>query len=155
MNIRPMTFDDYDAVFALWQGTPGLGLRQFDDSLEGVTRFLRRNPETSFVAVENGEVAGVILCGHDCRRAHIYHVAVRADMQRRGVGTALVAAVVEALRKENIHKASLTAFADNEAGNRFWDKAGFHRRDDLFYRDRVITGEEELAAILDAGNRTP
>lgn len=146
MEIRLMAVADYDAVFALWQDMPGMELRGFDDSRAGIARFLRRNPGTNFVAIEKGTVAGVILCGHDGRRAHIYHAAVRPDMQRNGTGKALAAAILDALRKENIHKASLTVFAGNEQGNRFWESLGFCRRTDLLYRDRIVTGEKELAA---------
>ena len=54
MNIRIMTANDYDAVYALWMSCTGMGLNTIDDSKEGITKFLIRNPETCFVA-ESGE----------------------------------------------------------------------------------------------------
>ena len=63
--IRTMTMEDYDGVYALWTKIRGFGLRSVDDSREGIERFLRRNPATSVVAVEDGRVVGSILCGHD------------------------------------------------------------------------------------------
>ena len=68
MNLRPMTIADYDGVYALWMSCRNMGFNDVDDSREGIERFLRRIPETVFIAVEDGEVEGVILGGHDGRR---------------------------------------------------------------------------------------
>ena len=45
MNIRIMTIDDYDEVYALWLSCKGMGLNTSDDSREGIRRFLDRNPD--------------------------------------------------------------------------------------------------------------
>jgi ribosomal protein S18 acetylase RimI-like enzyme len=37
-----------------------------------------------------------------------------------------------------ISKCHLFVFKDNEAGNKFWDKIGFTRRDDLFIYSKSI-----------------
>lgn len=66
--IRVMTIEDYDEVYKLWKKIRGFGIRSIDDSKEGVERFLRRNPTTSFVAVKEGKIVGSILCGHDGRQ---------------------------------------------------------------------------------------
>ena len=55
-EIRVMTIDDYDEVYSLWQTIHGFGIRSIDDSREGVLRFLKRNPTTSVVAVEDGKI---------------------------------------------------------------------------------------------------
>ncbi len=47
MQIRKMTLDDYDQVYALWLSCPGMGLNNLDDSREGIDRYLRRNPNTA------------------------------------------------------------------------------------------------------------
>ena len=74
--IRIMTIDDYDGVRDLWMKIKGFGIRSIDDSREGVEQFLKRNPTTSVVAVEDGKIVGSILCGHDGRRGCFYHVCV-------------------------------------------------------------------------------
>lgn len=53
MNIRKMSIDDYEDVYALWTSCKGMGLNNLDDSKEGIEKFLLRNPETCFVAEEN------------------------------------------------------------------------------------------------------
>lgn len=138
MKIRPMTAGDYEAVYALWLSTPGMGLNTIDDSREGIEKYLRRNPTTCFVAEEGAEVVGAILAGHDGRRGYIHHTAVREALRGQGVGSALVEAAMGALKAEGIQKVALVVFGRNENGNRFWARKGFERRDDLVYRNRAI-----------------
>ena len=142
MQLRLLTMDDYNSIYALWSSTPGMGLRTLDDSNEGIERFLKRNPTTCFAALNDMEsIIGVILCGHDGRRGYIYHMAVAPECRRLGIGTMLVDAPLEALRQEGIHKAALVAFSTNEAGNRFWESIGFSERKDLVYRNKEISLE--------------
>jgi ribosomal protein S18 acetylase RimI-like enzyme len=141
IKIRLMTGEDYPRLRGLWQAVPGMGLRSLDDSERGIGRFLARNPGTCFVAEAGGELAGAILSGHDGRRGHIYHAAVREEWRRRGIGKALVQAVEAALAREGIAKIALAAYKTNKAGNRFWEKSGFLSRKDLVYRDKSLNRE--------------
>jgi phosphoribosylformimino-5-aminoimidazole carboxamide ribotide isomerase len=137
LNIRPMTMNDYDAAYAMWLRC-GNGLNNIDDSREGIERYLRRNPTTSFVAEENGVLAGVILCGHDGRRGYIQHACVSPDFRRRGIGRKLVQRALAALKAEQITKVALVAFKKNEGGNAFWAHEGFTLREDLNYRNLAL-----------------
>ena len=130
--------DDYDSVYALWLSCPGMGLNDLDDSREGIARYLARNPDTCFVAVERGHIIGAILTGHDGRRGYISHTAVSPSRQRQGVGRQMVETALKALKAQGIHKVNLVAFARNENGNAFWEKMGFTQRPDLVYRNRAL-----------------
>lgn len=136
--IRAMTIDDYEAVYQLWSGTAGVGMRSLDDSREGVEKFLKRNPTTCFVAEQEGSLLGVTLAGHDGRRGYIYHTAVSTLHRGRKIGGALIDAVIEAMRKEQINKIALVVMADNENGKAFWEALGFTERTDLAYMDKSI-----------------
>jgi len=138
MIIRKMTIADYDYVYDLWLKTPGMGLNNSDDSRQGIEKYLRRNPETCFVAEKDNMIIGVILCGNDGRRGYIHHTAVSVLERKNGVGTALVNAAVNALKSEGINKVALVVFAKNELGNSFWEKSGFTVREDLIYRNKTI-----------------
>ena len=139
--IREMRMEDYDQVYALWNEIKGFGIRTVDDSREGVERFLKRNPTTRVVAVQNGRVIGNILCGHDGRRAGLYHVCVREDCRKHGIGKAMVTACMRRLQEEKINKVSLVAFRDNEVGNHFWNREGWELREDLNCYDFVLNEE--------------
>ena len=140
-TIREMTEEDYDQVYALWMSIHGFGIRSIDDSREGVSRFLKRNPTTSVVAVAGEKIVGAILCGHDGRRGCLYHVCVREDFRKHGIGKAMVVACMRALQKEKINKVSIIAFKSNAVGNQFWKEAGWCYRDDLNYYDFPLNEE--------------
>ena len=138
MTIRNMISEDYDQVYALWLSCRGMGLNNIDDSKAGIETFLRRNPETCFVASEKEQLIGVILTGHDGRRGYIYHMAVSPEHRHMGVGRQLVAASLDSLKKQGIIKACLVAYDRNQDGNAFWESMGFAKRTDLVYRDLAL-----------------
>ena len=139
MNIRKMTIADYDAVYALWLSCKGMGLNNIDDSRDGIERFLKRNPDTCFVAEKDDAVVGVIIAGNDGRRGYIYHTAVNPDYRRQGIAKRLVDAALEALQGLGINKAALVVFDRNSDGNAFWESIGFTKREDLVYRNKALT----------------
>ena len=136
--IRVMTMEDYDGVKALWMKIKGFGIRSIDDSREGVELFLKRNPTTSVVAVEDGKIVGSILCGHDGRRGCLYHVCVDEAYRMRGIGKSMVVKCMEVLREEKINKVSLIAFTKNDIGNAFWKEIGWTKREDLNYYEFTL-----------------
>ncbi len=140
MNIeyRLMTIEDYEQAYDLWI-LCGNGLNNKDDSREGIDRYLKRNPTTSFVAVCEEKVVGVILCGHDGRRGIIQHACVSPEYRRFGIGSKLVDLALEALKAEGINKVLLVAFKKNEGGNKFWESKGFTLREDLNYRNKALS----------------
>ena len=147
IKIRKMNIDDYDSVKALWMSISGFGIRSIDDSYEGVERFLKRNPNTSIVALDGDTVVGAILCGHDGRRGCFYHVCVREDYRLRGIGKAMAGQAMEALKAEKINKVSLIAFTRNDIGNAFWKEIGWTEREDLNYYDFTLN-EENITEFL-------
>ncbi|MBR5950686.1 MAG: GNAT family N-acetyltransferase [Actinomycetaceae bacterium] len=139
MTVRKMTIDDYEDVYALWMSCKGMGLNNLDDSREGIESFLRRNPETCFVAVNDDVVVGVIISGHDGRRGYVYHTAVHPDYRRQGIGRDLVTHAMSALKGEGINKVAMLVFAKNETGNAFWESEGFTARTDVVYRNKELS----------------
>ena len=135
--IRQMTIEDYEGVYALWMKIHGFGIRSIDDSKEGVERFLKRNPTTSIVAVEE-KIVGSILCGHDGRRGCLYHVCVDEAYRMHGIGRSMVVKAMEALKEEKINKVSLIAFMENDIGNAFWNEIGWTKREDLNYYEFTL-----------------
>ena len=138
VNIEIMQISDYEEAYQLWADTAGMGLRTLDDSESGICKFLLRNPETNFICRVDEKLCGVILCGHDGRRAYIYHTAVHEDFRNQGIGHKLVETVLESLENEGIKKVALVVYKNNKSGNRFWESIDFTERDDLNYRNRII-----------------
>jgi len=138
IEYRFMTIDDYEAAYDLWIKCQN-GLNDKDDSRDGIEKYLKRNPGTSYVAVHEGKVVGVILCGHDGRRGIVQHACVSPDYRRMGIGKKLVDLALDALKKEGINKVLLVAFKKNEGGNAFWESQGFTLREDLNYRNKALS----------------
>ncbi|WP_455436245.1 GNAT family N-acetyltransferase [Hungatella hathewayi] len=138
MDIRIMEIDDYTAIYDLWMSCKGMGLNDIDDSKKGVERFLNRNPDTCFVAVENNALIGVIMAGNDGRRGFIYHTAVLPSYRHQGIATQLVDTAMTALENIGITKVALVVFDRNEKGNSFWEAQGFTSRTDLVYRNKSL-----------------
>ena len=139
IKYRIMDISDYEQVYRLWLSCAGMGLNNLDDSKHGIKRFLDRNPDTCFVALEQEKIIGVIIAGNDGRRGYIYHTAVDPEQRHRGVATRLVNEAMGALKALGINKTALVVFSKNEGGNAFWEKSGFTSRDDLVYRNKTIT----------------
>lgn len=110
MNIRKMLITDYDKVYALWLSCKGMGLNNLDDSEDGIDRFLKRNPDTCFVAEISDEIVGVIIAGNDGRRGYIYHTAVDPCYRNQGIGKQLADNAIQALKQCGINKAALVVF---------------------------------------------
>ena len=72
---REFSIDDYEAALELWQRVEGVEVAEGDDK-EGIAQFVARNPGLSRVATDGSTIVGVVMCGHDGRRGHIYHLAV-------------------------------------------------------------------------------
>lgn len=136
MTIRHMKIEDYSLVYGLWTRCTGFTMRDIDDCEDAIKTFLKRNPDTCFVAEDDdGRIIGAILAGNDGRRSRIYHTAVDPDARGRGIGSMLVGRVVETLRAIGLPKVAVGVPADNDAGNDFWERQGFAVRDDLVYRE--------------------
>lgn len=140
ITVRPVVINDYDSLLALWNSTEQSkrALNPVDDSREGIERYLKRNPTTCFLAESEGRIIGVILTGHDGRRAIVHHMCVHPDYRGKGIATMLVQRAEEALRKEGITKVFGLVFKDNDTANIFWEKQGYTLRTDLNYRNKSL-----------------
>ena len=144
--IRPVTIADYDGIYELWNSTEQSrrALNPVDDSREGIGRYLKRNPTTCFLAESKDgsgdalEIVGVILTGHDGRRAIIHHMCVHPSYRREGIASTLVQKAEEALRREGINKIFGLVFKDNDVANAFWEKQGYTLRTNLNYRNKSL-----------------
>ena len=101
-------------------------------SLESVRDHLTKSAEGDhiLVAVVNGEVVGVIGL-HTSSRPRVNHrgeigMMVRDDWRGKGVGAALMRAVIDLANKWlNLTRIELTVFTDNEAAIALYRKFGF------------------------------
>lgn len=144
ITIRPIVIGDYDLIYELWNSTEQSrrAMNPVDDSRDGIERYLKRNPTTCFLAYLNdntdNKIVGVILTGHDGRRAIIHHLCVHPDYRRQRIAHMLVQKAEEALREEGITKIFGLVFKDNDVANNFWENQGYTLRTNLNYRNKSL-----------------
>jgi ribosomal protein S18 acetylase RimI-like enzyme len=133
-----MKSEDYADIIDLWKMTEGVVLSGEDDSKDSIKVFLDKNPSSCFVAESNNEIVGTIMAGNDGRRGHIYHLMVKSEHRKKGIGRVLLGKVEESLKMQGIRKIFLVAFKENKTGNIFWQNNEYEIREDLNYRDKRI-----------------
>ncbi len=146
MGIRRMRPEDHEPLVKLWSSFPGTAVTGADSPGEFKT-FLKRNGSFCFTATDKGGVTGSVMAGSDGRRGYVYHLAVREDHQRRGLGKRLMCRVEEALAKAGLEKIHLFIFSDNPA-LAFYLKAGWHVRNDITVMSRVLRASPEPCSKL-------
>lgn len=126
--IRPYEAGDFEGVRSLW-------LRCFPDNPPrnraeaSIPAKLAFQPELFLVAARDGQVIGTTMAGYDGHRGWLYSVAVDPDVQRGGVGTALVREAEARLRALGCVKINLQVRATNPAVIAFYRKLGFDVED--------------------------
>jgi len=86
---------------------------------------IKVQPELFIVAEYLGEVIGTVMAGYDGHRGWLYGVAVKAEHQRRGVGSLLLAEAELRLTHLGCGKANLQIRAENEAVSAFYRRHGY------------------------------
>ncbi|HXX68730.1 MAG TPA: GNAT family acetyltransferase [Polyangiaceae bacterium] len=124
VHVRPYDEGDEGSVVALWgavfpdpapRNTPRLVIEEK----------LKLQRDLFFVALCDGAVVGTAMGGYDGHRGWLYTVAVRPDMQRRGIGRALVDHVLAALAALGCPKVNLQVLPTNAAVVGFYERLGF------------------------------
>lgn len=135
MKIREFRIDDYPMVRDLWQ-TAGLIFRPGDE-LEDVKLKLQRDPDLFLVAEKDDEIVGSVMGGWDGRRGWIYHLAVKPEHQRKGIGVGLVREVEKRLVAKGAKKVNAQVYKWNEQSSAFFRAIGYETQPDL-----IIIGKQ-------------
>jgi ribosomal protein S18 acetylase RimI-like enzyme len=127
VRIREFNLDqDYAAVLALWQASgPGVRVGR-SDTRNALALKLTRDPDLFLVAEAGASLVGAVLGGFDGRRGMVYHLAVAAAHQGRGVGKALMAELENRLRARGCVKAYLLVVPDNADAVDFYQRLGWN-----------------------------
>jgi ribosomal protein S18 acetylase RimI-like enzyme len=135
--IRQATAGDIEAVLALWAvGRTAHAVSE--DRLEAVARLIELDPQALVIAVLDGELVGAMIAAWDGWRGNVYRLAVDPSRRRLGIGTALVRAGEESLRRRGAARVTaLVGFEDERAGG-FWDRVGYPQDPDIGRRVRNI-----------------
>ena len=126
-KLRPMTSDDFPAVFALARALP----EWFND--DGIAQITEEVPhQKGAVAVVGGDVVGFITwCTDDAGVGEIAWIAVSANHHRRGIGGRLLRFAEDDLRDSGVAEVLVETLGDSvdyepyERTRAFYRAAGF------------------------------
>jgi ribosomal protein S18 acetylase RimI-like enzyme len=124
MIIRSFEERDEPAVTALWRAVFPAD-RPWHDPAEDIRRKRAFQRELFFVAELDSVVVGTVLGGYDGHRGWVYHLAVSPAHRRRGIGSALLGHVEEALRRVGCPKLNLQILAANSGVVAFYERLGY------------------------------
>jgi ribosomal protein S18 acetylase RimI-like enzyme len=125
IKITKMTIKDYDEVFALWQNSEGVCLHDDSDSKKSIQKYLKRNPDLSFIVRDKNLLVRAILCGHDGRRGYLHHLAVAKSHRKKGLGKILVQKSLSKLLSVGIPRCHIFVLDENINAQKFWKKTGW------------------------------
>ena len=148
VEIRPLTAEDWPVVEAIWSAGIDTRNATFETETPSWPTFdATRHPDHRLVAVDNSNVPGTILgwaalmpvsrrpCYSGVAEDSVY---VAADTRGRGVGTALMKALVESADRGGIWTIQTSIFPENQASLALHERIGFR-----------IVGRRERIAQLD------
>jgi L-amino acid N-acyltransferase YncA len=141
--IRPMTARDWSAVEAIYAEGIATGHATFETDTPSFEAFdARHHRQHRFVAVEHGTIVGWAALAPTSSRACYAGVAehsvyVSADMRGRGVGRALMRALLESADAGGIWTIQTSIFPENEPSLALHEKLGF----------RVVGRRERIAQL--------
>ena len=136
-----MSILDYGKVIQLWQEVEGVCLREAD-SKEGISKYLLRNPNLSFVAETGGMLIGTIMSGHDGKRGYLQHLAVAEKYRNAGVASTLLNMCVASLKEEGIIKSHIHVLGGNHLAKNYWKNRGWYKRNDIEVFSYINGGSE-------------
>jgi ribosomal protein S18 acetylase RimI-like enzyme len=139
MQVRPATPDDAVAIERVaragWHAAYDdiLGAALVDERVDewydiDALRAVPARVDHALFVADEGDVVGFAHAGPapEGDGYVLYRLYVLPDHWRRGIGTALLAAVADTIR-EATDRLRLTVYADNEVGVRFYEARGFER----------------------------
>jgi len=131
VDIREFRDGDGAPLRAFWESC-GITIRPGDDD-RALMSFGARNPGLFLIATDARGIAASALGGWDGRRGWLYHVAVRDDQRRHGLGARLVRMIEERLRAGGCPKINLIVWDTNASAMEFWAALGYARAPTVEY----------------------
>lgn len=136
VDVRQFRYpEDFMPVIDLWDNAgPGIHLGRSDTEDE-ILKKLGRDPDLFLVAELDNEIVGAVLGGFDGRRGLVYHLAVRQEVRRHGVGALLMETLENRLREKGCLRSYLLVTKDNDFSS-FYQSRGWQKLDlDILAKD--------------------
>lgn len=127
MDVRDLATADYDEAAALWSAT-GL-TRPWNDPHDDLARACAGPSSTVLGGFLDGRLVATAMAGHDGHRGWLYYVAVRPELQGRGLGRRITAAAEEWLAARDVVKVHVMVRTTNTAVLGCYERLGYEPAD--------------------------
>jgi ribosomal-protein-alanine N-acetyltransferase len=144
MLVRPMAEADLEGVLAIADSLP-TAPHWSQESYVAVILSDVKPRRVGMVAEDEGGLAGFAVAGVMAPEADLESIAVKIGLQRQGIGRALLAGLVPALKRAGVTELNLEVRESNRAALEFYERTGFQKagRRRGYYR-----GPDEDALLL-------
>lgn len=126
-QVRTFYLSDYVSVTELFKNV--LSEPCYLETMEAFARQLSWDSELVLVAVEEGEIVGVIVGTIDNDNGYYYRIAVEQQHQRRGIGQALIESLRQRFLGRKVRRIMVTVDVHNEVVLPLYEKAGYQSTD--------------------------
>jgi ribosomal protein S18 acetylase RimI-like enzyme len=127
MEVLELTIDDAVAATDLWAET-GL-TRPWNDPTADFLRAIEGPSSAVLGAKKDGALLGSVMVGSDGHRGWVYYLSVRTAHQNGGLGSELMRAAEEWLRRQGAVKIQLMVRKGNDTALRFYEGRGYETSD--------------------------
>jgi len=146
IDIRALKAADLDGVMALaacLPDAPHWSREQYSEVLRPGSPL----PRMALVAVDShgGEIAGFIVAGQIVPEAELEAIAVAANRQRQGIGSALLTSLIDRLKPLGVLELHLEVRASNHSAKHLYQSKNFK---EIGVRARYYADPEEDAVLM-------
>lgn len=140
VEVRGYRSCDHDAVVQLWRTVfPDAPAR--NDPVRDIQRKTRHQPELFVVATVDTTLAGTCMAGFDGHRGWLHLVAVAPELQRRGIGKALLQRAEALLAELGCPKLNLQVRGATPEAAGFYERLGYQVEDRISMGKILPPGE--------------
>jgi ribosomal protein S18 acetylase RimI-like enzyme len=134
-QLRPMTYEDLDAVYDLDKEAFMVEWRNSRNALE--IAFMQSALAT--VVVDEGSLVGYQISTASPLGAHLARLAIRPDLQGLGIGYALVYDLLDVFRRRGVGRVTVNTQSDNLESRALYRKAGFWDTNEVYQVYQILT----------------
>lgn len=123
MQITNFTIDKYEEVIAILKS--GGHFDDVWDSQEHWSEKIQKEQNSILLAKEGEEIIGCILIIRDPWTSFLFRLAVKSEYRNKGVGSKLIEAAENQLRKEGVDEVTIFVETDNDELQTYYQKRGY------------------------------
>jgi ribosomal protein S18 acetylase RimI-like enzyme len=123
LEIRQFVIEDTDAVLEVWNQA-GM-IMPHRNPRSDIQKKLRHSPESFFVGTLKSAIVATVMVGYDGHRGWIYTLAVKPDLQRKGIGRQMMEHAESWLRQQGCLRVKLQVDEPRRDVVGFYEKLGY------------------------------